>query len=120
MIARADGIVNEVEMQMLHRMAKRLHLREDQVQDILDNPSKYPMNPPANMQERRERLIDLVIMVMVDGEVDSQELKVLYTCGIGLGFNEADIPHLVSRVHHYHREGMERNAIIEAMFSEQT
>ena len=119
MIARADGIVNHVEMQMLQRMAKKLHLRDDQVKDILESPEKYPMNPPINMQERRERLIDLVMMVMVDGEIDSKEMKALHSCAIGLGFHESDIPHLVSRIHHYYREGMNRNGIIEAMLSEQ-
>ena len=56
-------------MQLLQRMAKKLHLRDDQVKDIQNNPSKYPVNPPINMQDRRERLIDLVLMVMADGEV---------------------------------------------------
>jgi uncharacterized tellurite resistance protein B-like protein len=119
MIARADGVISEQEEAMLKRMAKRLDLRDDQVEDILKNPTAYPMHPPVNIQERRERMVDLVRMVMVDGEIDSREMSTLQRCAIGLGYHESDIPFMVNRIHHYIREGLDRNGVIEAMLSEQ-
>jgi uncharacterized tellurite resistance protein B-like protein len=119
MIARADGNISEIEQEMLTRMAKKLDLREDQVKEIIENPEHYPVQPPVNVQDRRERLVDLVSMVMVDGEIDSREMSSMEKCAIGLGFHHADIPYLVSRIHHYLIRGMDRNGVIEAMLSEQ-
>ncbi|NNC84108.1 MAG: TerB family tellurite resistance protein [Flavobacteriales bacterium] len=119
LIAKADGFISEVEKEMLDRMGDFLGLRDDQKADILSNPEKYPINPPVSLQERRERLVDLVRMVMVDGEIDAREMKVLYKCGVGLGYKDTDLPYLVNRIQHYILQGMDRNGVIEAMLSEQ-
>ncbi|NND94224.1 MAG: TerB family tellurite resistance protein [Flavobacteriales bacterium] len=118
-IARADGDISEIEYDMLIRVARRLNLREDQVKEILDNPTLYPVQPPTNILERRERLVDLVWMVMVDGEIDSREMATLERCAISLGYKSTDIPALVNRIHHFILQGLDRSGVIEAMLSEQ-
>ena len=119
MIARADGLISEEELKMLQRMAKRLNLTTDQMTEIIDNPSAYPMQPPIGMQDRKERLIDLVRMMMVDGEIDSREMVALHKCAIGLGHHHSDVAILVNRIHHFIRIGLDRDGVIEAMLGEQ-
>lgn len=119
MIARADGQISESERNILNKMATYLGLSEEQVQDILNNPETYPMNPPASLEDRRERMVDLVRMVMADGEIDIREMVVMERCAIGLGYHDQDIPFMVNRIQHYISRGMDRNGVIEAMLSEQ-
>jgi hypothetical protein len=58
-------------------------------------------------------------MAMADGDFDPRELKVLTQCAIGLGYEEADIPGMISRIQFFLEEGLDRNGVIEAMISEQ-
>jgi uncharacterized tellurite resistance protein B-like protein len=118
MIARADGVVTDAEQAMLTRMAGRLDVTDEHIEEILANPAKFPIYPPHTIQDRRERLVDLVRMAMADGEFEEQELKVLTRCSIGLGYNEEEVPQLVNRIHFHLLEGLERGEVIEAMLSE--
>jgi len=119
MIARADGVVSAAEEKMLERMARRLDLSEDQVNEILAHPEQYPIMPPHNTQERRERMVDLVRMLMADGEFDAHEMEVLVQCAVGLGYESDEVPHMVNRIRYYLNEGLNRDAVIDAMLAEQ-
>ena len=55
MLARVNGKVEESEKQLLARIAKRLSLTAEQVNEILDNPDNYPMIPPSSLEERIEQ-----------------------------------------------------------------
>ena len=118
MIARADGVVSESEQAMLNRMASRLDVTEEHIEEILENPAKFPIYPPHTVQDRRERMVDLVRMAMADGEFDEQELRVLTRCSIGLGYNEEEVAQMVNRIRFHLMEGLERDEVIEAMLSE--
>ena len=52
----------------------------------MDNPDKYPINPPTNKQKRLERLYDLTRMVFADNIADEGEVQLLQRIVVGLGF----------------------------------
>ena len=96
LLARADGKVEEVELQLLKRIASRLSLTEEQVKEIIEHPSQYPTIPPVSKVERYERLAWFVEMIYVDGIVDAEEERLVLRKGVALGFDEKDI----ERIYH--------------------
>lgn len=118
MIARADGVVTATEQAMLTRMARRLDVSDEHIEEILANPEEFPIYSPHTIQDRRERIVDLVRMAMADGEFDVEELSVLTRCSIGLGYDEEEVPQLVNRIRFHLMEGLERDEVIEAMIIE--
>ncbi len=119
MIARADGEVAQTEKNMLVSMARYLEVAESNVKAKLENPEAYLISPPVSLLDRRERMVDLVRMLTIDGKLGAREMESLERYATGLGYHGEDIPFMVNRIRFYLSKGMNRNGVIEAMISEQ-
>jgi len=95
MIARADGVVDEEEKELLLRMGKKIGLSPSQIEEITENPDKYPLYPPINKEDRYERLIGLVEMLAADLAIADEEVMLIRRFGIGLGFTDEELPALI-------------------------
>ena len=84
-IAAIDGEINEQEEQLLLKFAKKLDIGESHYQEILEDPDKYPINPPNTKLERLEYIYDLFKMIYADHEIDEPETRLIYRYAIGLG-----------------------------------
>lgn len=115
MLARVDGTVSAKENQLLHRVAQRLSLTAEQVQEILDHPEDYPAIPPVTREERYERFIQLIQLLIVDGNSDRDEEAMVKKLGIELGFTperiEEKFPFILEHLH----RGMTRESVLEAV-----
>jgi len=85
-LAMTDNVITEGEEKLLKRLAKRFHILEDKYNEIIENPSKYPIHTPHDYDKRIERLYDLGRMIFADNEVSGEEAKVLRSICVGLGF----------------------------------
>ena len=113
MLARVDGKIDIEEKGLLGRIANRLSLTQDQVQEILDHPENYPMIPPSNKEERFERFIQFVQMMLVDGHVVPSEEKLIGKYGIALGFKDEDIQNHEAKIVKLLQEGLNRSEVLE-------
>lgn len=96
-VALSDGIITPEEKAFLNRTAINLEIEEDEVAEIMANPDKYPINPPANEQRRLERLYDLTRMVYADHIADEGEVELLHRLVIGLGFDSDKAPQIADK-----------------------
>jgi hypothetical protein len=115
MLARVDGKINIEEKKLLERIAKRLSLTQEQVQEILDHPENYPMIPPVSLEERIERFIQFVQMVLVDEFVESSEEQLIGKYGIALGFNQDEVETYEARIVMLVKQGLDRSEILEQL-----
>lgn len=113
MLARVDGKIDMEEKGLLERIAKRLSLTQEQVQEILDHPENYPMVPPSNKEERFERFIQFVQMILVDGHVAPSEERLIAKYGIALGFLEDEIQIHETKIVQLLKDGMNRSEVLE-------
>ncbi len=113
MLARVNGKVEESEKQLLARIAKRLSLTSEQVSEILENPDNYPMVPPSSLEERIERFIQFVQMIVIDGEVDPKEHALIGVYAIALGFKEDQVAGYEEKIIQYLKEGKTRTEILD-------
>ena len=91
MLARVDGKVEPEEIALLTRIARTLSLTSEQVKEIIEHPDQYPMIPPVGLDERKERFIQFVKMISVDGVINKDEDKLASKYGVALGFHHEEI-----------------------------
>ncbi len=118
MLARVDGRVDDKEVQLLARMAKRLSLTEEQVAEIIGNPDAYPMTPPLGKVERFERLIMFIQMVVVDGVVDPAEEELITKYALALGFNVDQIKEHAPAILAHAKDGLSKEDILEILLED--
>jgi uncharacterized tellurite resistance protein B-like protein len=90
-IAKADNKVTIEEQALLFKIAKNLNLSPTNYSKILENPYNFPINPPVNSEDRITRLYGLATMVLADGSVALEEIKLMKKIAIGLGFSSRNI-----------------------------
>lgn len=96
-VALSDGLINEDEKAFIDRLADNLDISEEEKQEVIENPAKYPINPPVLYETRLERLYDIARMVYVDHIADDTEMQIMIRLGIGLGFTPGNVEFIVKK-----------------------
>lgn len=115
MLARVDGEVSEEEKELLTKIGLGIGLSDEQIEEIKNNPSAYPINPPASKEERIERLISLIEMVAIDGLIEDAELNLLERYAIGLGFTEETLKDVAPKIAIGIRDGKDKEVILQEL-----
>lgn len=96
-VAMSDGVITSEEKAFLDRLAKNLEISSEEYEEILENPNKYPINPPYLHAHRLDRLYDLSRMVYADHVLGAKQREMLTRFAIALGFNPANVYYIVDK-----------------------
>jgi uncharacterized tellurite resistance protein B-like protein len=96
-VAIADGDLSSEEKSFLDKLAVRLEISADEYAEILENPLKYPINPPYLHTQRLERLYDLSRMVYADHILGPKQKEILTRFTLALGFTPSNVPYIVDK-----------------------
>lgn len=96
-LAAADGAINENELALLKRFARKLDVDNSEFEEILATPNRYPINPPNNKFERLERLYDLFKIIYSDHIMDESEEKLVRKYAIGLGYDTEEATSVIDK-----------------------
>ncbi|MEL4306601.1 TerB family tellurite resistance protein [Joostella sp. CR20] len=112
-VALSDGAINPEEKAFLDRLAKNLDISEELYEEILENPSAFPINPPTLYNTRLERLYDIARMIHADHITDEDEFKIMIRLGVGLGFNPANVEFIMKKALYLVDIGVDLDTFIE-------
>ena len=96
-VALADGKVIPEEKAFLDKLAGKLEISSAEYEEILENPLKYPINPPYSYVHRLERLYDLTRMVHVEHQLGDKQDFLLRKFGLALGFTPGNVNYIVDK-----------------------
>ena len=96
-VAIADGEMSAEEKEFLDKLAVRLEISAAEYEEILENPLKYPINPPYLHSQRLERLYDLSRMVYADHILGPKQKEVLTKFALALGFTPGNVGYIVDK-----------------------
>lgn len=96
-VALSDGKIGEEEQNFLERLARNLEISQPEFDEILENPTKFPINPPYLHLQRLERLYDLARMVYVDDNLGENQRNLVIKFAIGLGFTPSNVNFIVDK-----------------------
>ena len=96
-VALSDGAINDSERAFIERLAKNLDIHEGEMNEVLEDPYRFPVNPPVSYDQRLERLYDIARIVYVDKIADEDEMRIMIRLGIGLGFTPANVEFIIKK-----------------------
>lgn len=96
-VALSDGAINDSERAFIERLATNLDIHEGEMNEVLEDPYRFPVNPPVSYDQRLERLYDIARMVYVDKIADEDEMRIMIRLGIGLGFTPANVEFIIKK-----------------------
>uniref|UniRef100_UPI00404A1CC9 TerB family tellurite resistance protein n=1 Tax=Flavobacterium sp. TaxID=239 RepID=UPI00404A1CC9 len=96
-VALSDGKIGKEEQNFLDRLARNLEISQPEYEEILENPTKFPINPPYLYLHRLERLYDLARMVYVDDNLGENQRSIVLKFAIGLGFTPGNVNYIVDK-----------------------
>jgi uncharacterized tellurite resistance protein B-like protein len=96
-VAIADGDMSKEEKEFLDKLASRLEISTAEYEEILENPLKYPINPPYLHSQRLERLFDLTRMVYADHILGPKQKEILTKFALALGFTPGNVAYIVDK-----------------------
>ena len=96
-VALSDGIIGPEEKYFLDKLAIKLEISQAEYEEILENPLKYPVNPPLMHTHRLERLYDLARMVYADDVLGEKQQELLTRFALALGFTAGNVGYIVDK-----------------------
>ncbi len=96
-VALSDGTITPHEKQFLDKLAIKLEISQAEYEEILENPLKYPVNPPLMHTHRLERLYDLSRMVYADEILGEKQHDLLTRFALALGFTAGNVGYIVDK-----------------------
>ncbi len=96
-IALSDNVLTDDEKKFLDRIALKLDISPEEYQEILENPAKYPVDPPYLYIQRLERLYDLGRMVYADHILGPRQKDILTRYALYLGFTPVNVTYIVDK-----------------------
>ncbi|HBD26670.1 TerB family tellurite resistance protein [Flavobacterium sp.] len=96
-VALSDGTITPEEKKFLDKLAIKLEISQAEYEEILENPLKYPVNPPLMHTHRLERLYDLARMVYADDVLGEKQQDLLTRFALALGFTAGNVGYIVDK-----------------------
>lgn len=96
-VAMSDGMISPEEKTFLDRLARNLEISEAEYEEILENPMRYPINPPYLHTQRLERMYDLARMVYADHKLGPKQRDMLTRFAVALGFTPSNVGYIVDK-----------------------
>jgi hypothetical protein len=119
-VAMADGHLDAHELNNLMRVAKRLDITDEEVLEIKNNMDKVAFNPPKGTKETFRLIFDLVWMMMVDGNIVGNEVRLCENLAMQMGFAPETVGDLAGFIRQNMAKGIpaeETYQRLEQMFS---
>lgn len=96
-VAMENGQLSQEERLFLDKLAMQLEISPEEYAEILENPLKYPVNPPYLHTQRLERLYDLSRMVYADHVLGPKQKEILTRFALALGFTPGNVKYIVDK-----------------------
>ena len=96
-VAHADGDITEQEQHFLDKLAVALQISKEEYEEILEDPSKYPINAPYLYTERLEALYKLARIVHRDHQLGDLQEHLMVKFALALGFTPGNVNYIVDK-----------------------
>jgi len=94
-IAKSDDQITAEENEMLVLLAKKYNISDEQFKEIIKDPDSIPTISQLELDERIEKLYELMHMVEADREIEKVEVEMLRKLVSGLAFPFSHVDKIV-------------------------
>ncbi len=97
-VAVADGILDDVELEIVMEVASKFDLTKAEVLEIKDEPSKIKFNPPSSEKAKIVLLYDVVQVMIADKEIHENEVKLCKDLAVKLNLAPVVVDEMIKMV----------------------
>ncbi|MGC8865791.1 MAG: TerB family tellurite resistance protein [Bacteroidales bacterium] len=97
-VAAADGHLEDEERDLIFHIAARHGITSEEFKRILTRPESISFTPPETVMGQIEQLMDMVMVMLVDGEIDEREYRLCKTIARRLGFRQEVIDAMIRAI----------------------
>jgi uncharacterized tellurite resistance protein B-like protein len=97
-MAAVDGNFDQIEFDLLKKIAKQNNISESQLKQIRENPQGTKFELPTDKRERFHQFYDLVHMMSVDNEVHPEEMKLCNLYAVKFGYKRERAKELIDTI----------------------
>ena len=118
LIAKADNIISRSELELLHRIGRKLGFTDPEIDNLISTTDKSEYIPPYELSKRFEQLYEIVKLTMADEVVDNNEMRLASAFAHKSGFHENEIPGLLTFLFVGIKEGKDEEDLFEVFRNE--
>jgi hypothetical protein len=85
------------EKKFLDKLAVKLDISDEEYKEILEDPLKYPLNPPYLHVERLESLYNISRVVHHDHHLGDKQETLLRKFAVALGFTTSNVNYIINK-----------------------
>jgi len=97
-MAAVDGNFDQVEYDLLKKIAKTNNISESQLKDIRNNPHGIKFELPTDKREKFHQFYDLVHMMSVDNSIHPEEMKLCGLYAVKFGYKRERTQELIDTI----------------------
>jgi len=98
-LASADGEFSGEEKQMIYMIGKANHIKEEEIDDLVNNPVPLPSVSTMTAEDKFDYLYNIVQLMKIDSQVYLSEIKYCEDIAERLGFNKKVIGALSKQIY---------------------
>ena len=117
-IALADDVITDNEMDLLHRLGKKLGITIPEINSIIQKTAKSDFIAPYELSKRFEQVYDIVKMILADEVIDENEMRLATSFALKSDFKESEIPALLDMLINGIKQGKDEDDLFEAYLKE--
>lgn len=114
-LACSDGQLDKDEVDLIVRIGLRAGISHDELSRILKRPDSISFTAPDTFRERVEQLYDMVMVMMIDGELHENEITLCKVTAVRLGFRHEVIDKIVHDIINMIIDGIEVELALERL-----
>jgi len=112
-IAIADDIISNNEKELLYRIGSKLGFTEPEIINLIETTGKSDFTPPHELSKRFDQVYTVVKMTMVDGTINSDEMRLASGFALKSYFNASEIPSLLVLLIRGIKQGKDEEELFE-------
>jgi uncharacterized tellurite resistance protein B-like protein len=116
-IAFADGILDRSELEFLFKKSNKYYITLDEVENLVENSVHVKPVVISDKIERAEKMLDLIEMMLIDGETHERENRLCVSFGVSLGYSSESIHEMISKVITMIEEGQNNLQVLKTIES---
>lgn len=97
-MAAVDGNFDNIEFDLLRKIAKRNSISEAQLKAIRENPANISFELPKDRKEKFDQFYDLVHMMSIDNSVHHEEMKLCNLFAVKFGYSRERAAELITTI----------------------
>jgi uncharacterized tellurite resistance protein B-like protein len=97
-MAAVDGNFDDIEYDLLKKIAKRNNISESQLKEIRRNPGGIEFEVPTDSREKFHQLYDLVHMMSIDKSIHEEEMKLCNLFAVKFGYSRSHSQELIETI----------------------